>query len=249
MPSPLVLHLSLLLSSIAFGAVGCQLDERDLEAEPKNNSPVGGRSNENVELVPNPRATTNPDDAPEPEGEEDTPAADCPDLDKNGVQDSDETELANFGFDEDERDWQIDSAVTLQWDERDACGDSGSGSLSLRNDTESGSSANSFVGVTQCLDTAPGEEFVVAAQVWIPKNQGTGSAGINLQFFDTADCNGLPIEQRNGLSAVEEQWTSVHVLIAAPSETLSVKVRVGAVKAFNAEPFEAYVDNVLLRTE
>lgn len=245
MISSSVFHLSILLCPISACAIGCQLDERHLDAEASSDTPVG---NENVELVPNPRATAEREDTAPPE-EPSIPAAACPDLDKNGVQDSDETALANFGFDEDERDWQIDSSVTLQWDERDACGDVGSGSLSLRNETESGSPANSFVGVTQCLDTAAGQQFVASAQVWIPGNQGTGSAGLALHFFDSEDCNGLPIEQRNGLSAVVKQWAAVHVRIAAPSDSRSAKVRVGAVKAFNAEPFEAFVDNVLVRTE
>jgi hypothetical protein len=171
----------------------------------------------------------------------------CPDLDANGVLDCVETILGNAGFDRDTDGWEAEPDVRGGWEANDARERGDSGSALVRFELVLDSDARGFGGLYQCLAAEVGGRYQMAAQVWIPAEQGEGSSGVQVLFMPEPNCGGIPLGSSIAATSAVEEWHSVNAAFEIPVGVVSLKVRLGSVKPFRDESFAVLIDNVLLR--
>jgi hypothetical protein len=155
-------------------------------------------------------------------------------------------------------------AITARWSKDDADGSDESGSIAVINTMHGSNSGFAPGGAMQCLTASPGEVFGMAADIFIPEEQGDGlpamgelpgppfasQAGLGLLFWSTADCSLASATQGSfQTNLVEEagKWHHVEGSAVAPSSAVAVSVRALTIKPFRQFAFEAHFDNVLLQ--
>ena len=192
---------------------------------------------------------TAPHDLAQPVGDL-SGAIPCADLDGDGKPDCTETLLENSRFDSDVSSWSAEYGASESWQPApDALGGSPSGSIVVTNGNVVSAVGTSMAGASQCVPATANATYHVAAQARIATGQGIGSAAIAVQFFPTADCSG----NANGawtspVVSTPIAWTTIAGSVMAPMVSGSLRVRLVALKQFQAAAFHVQFDNVLLKT-
>jgi len=206
---------------------------------------------------PPPDAPPPPPDAPPPPPDAAPPPPDapppgpCADLDSDGIPDCDQTLVQNARFDHDTSPWTADFGALQSRDaSRDALGDPSSGVLIVLNTIMAPSNGTFMTGSSQCIATAAGARYLVAAQVLIPPMQGAGAAGLNVQAFPTAGCSGAVLAAWSPpLLTAAGAWSIVSGTMTAPAGAASLRVRLVVQKPYTAPILQALFDNVLVRPQ
>lgn len=175
--------------------------------------------------------------------------------------------IDNAGFADTIEPWAEEPlAITARWSKDDADGSKDSGSIIVINTMHGTTNGFAPGGAMLCLEASPGEVFGMAADVFIPKDQGDGlpadeemdllgppfvsQAGLGLLFWPTPDCSSSAATQGSfQTNLVEEagKWQHVEGSAVAPSSAGSVSVRALTIKPFRQFAFEAHFDNVLVQ--
>jgi hypothetical protein len=171
----------------------------------------------------------------------------CPDLDDNGVLDCRESLVKNGDFATGLAGWAAEPNATAAFDGTDdGDGVRTSGALAVTN-TAMGESVNAFmVGARQCVN-AGGGTYQLFGQVKL-QEAGAATAGINVQFFNAADCGGaVSGVYSSSLYDSAPQWRTIAAQMPVPPSVRSMAVRLVVVKPYRQAPVKALFDNVLLR--
>jgi hypothetical protein len=166
----------------------------------------------------------------------------------NGVLDCDETLAINPDFDSDVLPWIGETGIVLDMHETDAHGVTGSGALSVENQTDVDQSGSSLLAARQCVPILGGAVYNFAVEVSVPAESTNAQGGLILFFYDGAACTGnltdSPITS-NFVSVSE--WTVAQKTYLTPASTESVMVRLVSQKMFRDPPRKVLYDNVLVR--
>jgi len=164
----------------------------------------------------------------------------------------------NPGFAVDAAGWNAEMGpLTVAWNSKDATDDAASGSLSLTNAFFGEADGPIALGAFQCLPATAGKTYAIAGDVFVPKGQGAGfdggtytaGAGFSIIFKDDAECQGHTLGSFSSDTVDEtETWTHREATGAAPRSAASMNVRLITLKNFREFKFEAWFDNVLVRT-
>lgn len=170
----------------------------------------------------------------------------CGDLNHDLVDDCTQTLVQNSRFDTSIAHWDAESSMTETWGSVNASGAPGSGSISV-NHTGPGST---MIGARQCIPVTPNASYDIAARVQVGAGQ-TGTAGINVYFYDDGACEGnfvLP-----GNTPIEGGVAGAWIVLATdaplwiPGTAHSMYVRLVANKPpFQTTPLTVLIDDVLV---
>ncbi len=175
------------------------------------------------------------------------PAADCYTL------------VNNPGFATDTTGWDAEMpSVAMTWSAQDAASDPASGSLSVENSLSGAADGIGIRGAAQCLQTAPGNAYGFAGDIFIPDGQGAGidggsydaTAALSIIFYESADCTGY--SGANFTSSIASdlgKWGHYEGRAVAPKNAASMLVRLVTLKNFQEYTFKALFDNVLVKAE
>jgi hypothetical protein len=247
-------HLTTKLVSLFVCALlsACALDTRTLETTPSQMNGSGGDGDGGAPPGP----TYN---APDP------PNVDVPvcSYSEGGVSNDCESLAKNPGFTNDAEGWLEEPySIKLAWDEADASGNGGSGSLLVINTMPGYTDGIAPGGGMQCLKARPGATYLMAADVFIPEGQGAsaiegegpfqGQAGLSLLFWKGDDCKDTMPTLANAQSNLIKdpgKWQHVEGVAIAPEGIGSLSIRVLTIKSFKELRFQARFDNVLLQSQ
>lgn len=172
----------------------------------------------------------------------------CGNLNRNAVDDCQETQVQNSRFDTNALSWTSEASLLQTWKPDDARGKAGSGSLLVSN-TNVIANGSGYTGVAsyQCITAWTGDEFEVGARVRIAAGQGSGEAGVNLLFFGDDGCSGPPLGGQNiAFTSKADAWVVVKGRLTVPAGTRSARVRLMVSKPFPQASLEAQFDDVLV---
>ena len=182
-------------------------------------------------------------------GESTAPRA-CPDLDENGVEDCDETLVANADFSRGIELWKAEPNVVIHGDQQEASENSRPGSLSVSSVRALESDGLVTAGASQCVSVPGGGDYAFYAHVFIPADQSPGSVGLLAMFFDSVDCSSAATGGfMSELVSHSEEWVRVGGTTLAPETAGSVSLRLLTVKPFRQPKLEALFDDILVRGE
>jgi len=176
-------------------------------------------------------------------------AGPCGDLNHDLVDDCTQTLVQNSRFDTSVTGWVAEAALTEAWVNVNASGKPGSGSISL---TQTG--APGMDGARQCIPVTPFASYDIAARVQVGAGQ-TGTAGINVYFYDDDACQGnfVPPPPNTSTTPIEGgvagSWTELAtgVPLWIPRGVGSMYVRLVANKPlFQTTPLTVLIDDVLV---
>jgi hypothetical protein len=172
----------------------------------------------------------------------------CADLDNDSVSDCSETAVENSAFDADVASWQAEPGAALAWNAQDLLGQPNSGSALVTSSGAIDAGGDSFVAVDQCVSVREGQIVDILADAYIDPGQAAGRAAISLWFFPMAGCPGESSSDAFETADVfaVDKLSTLHGTKAVPSGMLSVRVRLGAIKPFQAQIFSVHFDNVLI---
>jgi hypothetical protein len=174
----------------------------------------------------------------------------CGNLNRNAVDDCQETLVGNSRFDTSASSWANEGAsvLTETWKQEDARGNAGSGSLLLANtNVIANGTGTTGVAAYQCITAWTGDSFEVGARVRVASGQGEGEAGVNLMFFGGDACAGQLLGGENvAFTSKTDQWSVVKNTSQIPAGTRSMRVRLMVSKPFSQASFEAQFDDVLV---
>jgi hypothetical protein len=175
----------------------------------------------------------------------------CPDLDGNSVLDCDETVILNPSFDStlQTRSWLADTDLELRWDERDAHGNTNSGSLIVENQAEADQDNESMLGARQCIPVVAGAIYHFAAQVSVPDGAGEGRGGFQVTVYASPACVGEIVRTFETEPQRGSAWNAAKVTYIAAATAQSLSMRLVAVKPFRDPPLAVSFDNILVRME
>jgi hypothetical protein len=229
---------------------GCAVDDRELHlADAVGNSRGGSSSLGNAGDSGSSASGGRPAglDAPDP------PACDYAGTE---VADGCQTLVSNPGFDQQMgvTDWPgANLAIVTQWNELDADGNTASGSLYVANHLSAEEQGETINGALQCIPATPGAVYDVVTDVYIPKQETQGRAGVTVFFYRPTDCNaslvGTDQSYTTDLIDVPEVWTRVAGRFVVPPNMHSMEVVLVAGKPFKPLSFAAQFDNVLVQAK
>lgn len=175
------------------------------------------------------------------------PAADCYTL------------VNNPGFATDTSGWDAEMpSISMSWSSQDATGDSASGSLSVESTLYGTADGVGIRGASQCLQTAPGNAYGFAGDIFIPDGQGAGSDGgtydataaLSIIFYEMSDCTGYSAANfTSDIASEPGKWGHHAGRAVAPNNAASMVVRLVTLKNFREFEFKALFDNVLVKAE
>jgi hypothetical protein len=182
--------------------------------------------------------------APEPVGDG------CEDLDEDGTRDCEQTVAQNPRFMTNAAGWEPEPTLHQSWEPRDASNIPESGALLVRNTNTAQGVGTMLSGSRQCIAVVGQESYSVAVNTFIPNGQGEGSAGVNVWFFGSDQCEAnsigtLPVQ----LVSETGVWSVVRGKFSAPGGARSMHVRLVTSKPFAQPSMEALFDDVLVRHE
>jgi hypothetical protein len=194
-----------------------------------------------------------------PGGAGDGAAAGCPDLDRDGIPDCEQTLLANPSFDSSTSGWTAGPGSGASWTSLDGVGNPASGALVVTNrDTNPRDATNGAIsaGAFQCIPVTTGVDYTVSVQVYLPAGQGAGWAGFVLDDYFSPDCSGSPVTlpflsaQVTAGVVGQVRWQAVSgTTTQTPLGVRSRAVRLVVVKPTAQISLEARFDNVLVRVQ
>jgi hypothetical protein len=174
----------------------------------------------------------------------------CPDLDENGVGDCDETLVRNANFSRGIELWKPEPNILIQGEAHDASENSPPSSMSVASVLERASDALVTAGASQCVVLPGGGDYTFFAQVYLPPDQGEGSAGISGLFFDNESCVGPATGTFMSMFVKDtDEWVSIGGTWPAPETALSVSIRLLTTKPFRQPELQALFDDILVRAE
>jgi hypothetical protein len=237
--------------SVALMGTGCGVDDRNLSSE---GASAGGSN------VAGASGASNDATAGESGFEDRAALPRCFYL-GTSVQSGCETLVKNAGFGSNVASWVAEPAgITEGWFDADASDAHNSGSMVVMNlnykaDPEAANGVNGG-GARQCVPASAGTTYELAADVFIPADQGAGFqdvsytsvATLSVFYYEGAGCVGRtltnftsdPVDQT-------DEWVHVEGRTTAPKESQSMAVRLATLKPFRQIMFEAHFDNVLVR--
>jgi len=240
----------LVVASLTTAAVsGCSLDTRELHYNPES----GGRAGASAEAPRQPGV-----DQGGGAGESDagSPGASdgCTDLDEDGTPDCEQTLIENATFASDVAPWTAEADAELSWDEHNAAHDLPSGSALLRVTGSATSEAQgaALQSASQCLSITGKQLVTVYANALVAADQPShGQARVDVLFFDSRACASAYVSSFSTpqpLAAVNGEWLALKAGAISGANTKSVLVKLTVSRPFDAASFQAYFDNVLLKT-
>lgn len=179
----------------------------------------------------------------------DRDAGACGDIDRNGVQDCEETLVGNAAFDQSDAGWLAEPGLTQAWTAEDARGRAGSGSLTITN-TKAGDSGDTWSssGTGQCLTARSGQVYELGARARVPAGQAEGYARFNLVIYGNDGCQGTVLASVTpALLAETGAWRVINGKVKLPPATRSIYVRLTSEKPVRHASFEVHFDDVLVR--
>ncbi len=176
----------------------------------------------------------------------------CPDLDRNGVPDCQETLVQNAGFDSAASGWTSERATTASWTSQDGNGRQSSGAIAVMNSDTNPADASygtTTAGAFQCVPVSAGACYQVDVQTTIPTGQANVSSGFLLDEHTTADCSQSVATRfvSPQVSTTGSWQTIAGTTTQIPLGVASAAVRLVASKPVAQASAEALFDNVLIR--
>jgi len=174
----------------------------------------------------------------------------CPDLDDNEVADCDETLVENASFDANLNGWHEEMNALANWEHDDALDHDASGSATITNRTVYEDREGQVMrGLWQCIPSSAGTAYRMLTQVRITGAEGQGWGGLNLWFYDGADCTGTVVTASTPLLGTTTDWSLTETRTEAPENTHSMLVRLVVNKSYSAPAVAIDFDNVLIRED
>lgn len=266
--TPAISFLSVIFSlGVALCGAGCDFDDRTLHPAPVGSAGEGGEGGSSVdpsgisatsssaggsstgESAASSETTTGSGGGTTGTGTGHAPApstnVDCPDLDRNSVNDCEETLVHNAGFEASAENWEGQAPVEFAWQ---AAGSPVEESGSVGVVLGSASDKRTMGGVSQCLEVDAGSRYLVYAQTLIRDEHS--AAALSVLFHDTSDCSGAHIDDASSpMLSTSDRWGVLHMIEPTPAGTQSMTVRLAAVKEAAVESVEVRFDNILVRAE
>jgi hypothetical protein len=180
-------------------------------------------------------------------------AAGCPDLDRDGVPDCQQTLVKNPGFDDATTSWTAERGSTASWTANDGNASSKSGAIAVTNTDTNVNDApygTTTTGAFQCVTVYPGSCYQVDVQAYLASSSGPGAAGFVLDYYTSATCaDATPatVFISPQVTATDSWETISGTTTQIPLGVAAVAVRLVAVKAVAQASEQALFDNVLLR--
>ena len=172
----------------------------------------------------------------------------CGDSNRDRIDDCEQSELDNAGFDSAATGWEPEPLLRQAWSPTDARGAPGSGSLSVSNvNVIPGLGGSIALGSRQCVAAWMGQTFTVAARTLIKSGQGSGQASLNLAIYAGDDCGGDFIEGKTIGQVYElDRWRTIAGEVTLPAAARSMYVRLLAIKPLSQDSFEVLFDDVVV---
>jgi hypothetical protein len=172
----------------------------------------------------------------------------CFDLDDNDVLDCDETLADNATFDDDAEGWAAENNADARWDASDAGNRSDSGSILVENLTTADAEGEGLTAASQCVAVTGGNTYDVIGMARVLNEETAGKGVLNLWYFSDADCTGnVRAGFSSGPASSAERWTQVRVISSAPSNAVSMLVRLGVQKPFREPSAKVRFDDLLVK--
>jgi hypothetical protein len=172
----------------------------------------------------------------------------CGDLNHDLVDDCSQTLVQNSRFDTTATGWDAESSLTPSWSPSDASNKSSSGSILLDNTAAAVQALGSImIGAHQCIPTAPGTDYDVAAHIMLAAGQSGGAGGIDVWMFDDGACQGNLVSAHTPIQGgIVGQWTALLGKLSVPAGVNSLSVRLVAIKPFIQAELKVSIDDVLV---
>ena len=172
----------------------------------------------------------------------------CGDLNSDLIDDCSQTLVQNSRFDTTATGWDAEPSLTVAWSASDASNKSSSGSLRLDNAADAVQALGSImIGAHQCIPTAPGTEYDIAAHIMLASGQAGGAGGIDVWMFDDGACQGNLVSAHTPIQGgIVGQWTALLGKLSVPSGVNSLSVRLVAIKPFIQAELKVSIDDVLV---
>jgi hypothetical protein len=140
--------------------------------------------------------------------------------------------------------WQPEAGLEQSFSADDTDGRDDSGSLLAS--LESKHDGGDFIvgGTSVCVPLESGVGYDIAAWVWIAPDQGVGSGGFDVQFFDGTACDGSLLSLADSLTATSATWVLVEKTPAPVDNARSALFRLVVSKPASDPPFSAAFDDV-----
>jgi len=104
-----------------------------------------------------------------------------------------------------------------------------------------------MIGAHQCIPTAPGTEYDIAAHIMLASGQAGGAGGIDVWMFDDGACQGNLVSAHTPIQGgIVGQWTALLGKLSVPSGVNSLSVRLVAIKPFIQAELKVSIDDVLV---
>lgn len=172
----------------------------------------------------------------------------CPDLDGSGVSDCEETIVENASFSNGYLPWTPEADILLGWRPEDASAAEQPGLVTLTSARVLNSDSLATAGVSQCVTVNEIGAFVFSAHLFIPREQGGGSASLGALFFATENCSDAAIGAFMApVLATVGEWVVSAADAQVPFGTRSISVRLLTIKPFRQKSLEVLFDDVLVR--
>jgi hypothetical protein len=235
--------------ALVLGLGGCAIDDRTLlEQEPT--AGTGGSAGS--------AGTGNPGGAGGSAGEPDAgPEIHCVYLLGEEPEPGCESLVDNPGFHADFAGWEaVDPAVRLGWTDVNPMDSEQSGSIAVNNTLYGMGAGTASGGARQCLEARGSAVYALAADVIIPSMQdfewegglANAKAAVSIFFYKEPNCGGQTIGNfTTDYAENADEWIWLRGTTTAPPATVSMAVRLIAMKPFEQITLKALFDNVLVR--
>jgi len=157
--------------------------------------------------------------------------------------------LVNPDFNLDTSGWAAESSVVLLFNAEDAEARSGSGSVDVTNTVFAVNvNSTSWAGGAQCVAVAADTTYALTAKAKVPSDRPTGSAGIDVRFFASAEgCKDTATFGDPRFTTIPNgAWKDVAVTAKTPVGARFMLVRLIAVKAFYEPSLTVRFDKIRL---
>ena len=130
--------------------------------------------------------------------------------------------------------------------------------MGVKNEVSAVAEGSSLAGARHCLPIGSTggiggpltPSFSFGSVVMIPSGQsGSGQAGLNGQFFASADCKGsLMAATSSPFVTTVGSWRPVLGKANGPASSKSVALRLVVLKPFSEPPLQAHFDDLLIKS-
>lgn len=175
----------------------------------------------------------------------------CPDLNHDDVPDCEQSLAKNGFFDNNFADWTPEVNIALDWEALDADSNGDSGSMGVQNSNAANLDNLSLSGSSQCIELQGAGLYEVGASIYVDgSQQGKGSGGVNVAFYEASACAGATMIGFGGTSpmvSATDEWKAAGFQADAPMNARSMSLRLVVLKAFKDPPVQVRFDNVVVK--